>query len=59
MIGLVVPIALVVANLVATLPGRLGDAGASTTLDIYSHFLPERDREAAEIQGALLDSPIS
>jgi len=55
----VVPIALVVANVVATLPGRLGHARASTKLDIYSHFLPERDREAAEIQGALLDSPIS
>jgi len=44
---------------VRTVAGRLGHARASTTLDIYSHFLPERDREAAEILGALLDRPIS
>lgn len=44
---------------VRTVAGRLGHARASTTLDIYSHFLPERDREAAEILGALLDGSIS
>ncbi|MEX0664712.1 MAG: site-specific integrase [Acidimicrobiia bacterium] len=42
---------------VRTVAGRLGHARASTTLDVYSHFLPERDREAAELLGALLDEP--
>ncbi len=44
---------------VRTVAGRLGHARASTTLDVYAHFLPARDREAAEILGALLDRPIS
>lgn len=40
---------------VRTVAGRLGHTRASTTLDIYAHWLPERDREAAEIIGAELD----
>ena len=40
---------------VRTVAGRLGHARASTTLDGYSHFLPERDRDAAKVLGALLD----
>jgi integrase len=42
---------------VRTVAGRLGHARASTTLDIYSHWLPGRDREAASILGQLLDDP--
>ena len=40
---------------VRTVAGRLGHRHASTTLDVYAHWLPERDREAAEIIGAELD----
>ncbi len=40
---------------VRTVAGRLGHRRASTTLDVYAHWLPERDREAAEIIGAELD----
>ena len=38
---------------VRTVAGRLGHADASTTLRIYAHALPERDREAAGVLGAL------
>lgn len=41
---------------VRTVAGRLGHAQASTTLNIYAHWLPERDREAATIMGAELDA---
>jgi len=34
--------------------GRLGHRDASAPLDIYSHFLPERDREAADHLGDLV-----
>jgi integrase len=43
---------------VRTVAGRLGHARASTTLDIYSHWLPARDRDAAEMLGQVLDGPI-
>ena len=43
---------------VRTVAGRLGHARASTTLDIYSHWLPARDRDAAEILGQVLDGPV-
>jgi integrase len=39
---------------VRTVAGRLGHADASTTLRVYSHALPERDREAAESLGKAL-----
>jgi integrase len=39
---------------VRTVAERLGHADASTTLRIYSSFLEERDRVAAEILGALV-----
>lgn len=39
---------------VRTVAGRLGHRNASTTLNVYSHFLPEADREAAERLGELL-----
>ena len=45
---------------VRTVSGRLGHAKASTTLDIYGHFVPAADREAAEvIAGVLAPRPIS
>lgn len=40
---------------IRTVAGRLGHAQPSTTLDIYSAFLKERDREAADDLGRLLD----
>jgi integrase len=40
---------------VRTVAGRLGHAQPSTTLNIYSAFLPERDRAAADELGRLLD----
>jgi integrase len=39
---------------VRTVAGRLGHADASTTLRIYAHAFEARDRQAAEILGALL-----
>ena len=44
---------------IRTVAGRLGHARASTTLDVYSHWLPGRDRDAAAILGQLLDAPES
>ena len=38
---------------VRTVAGRLGHRNAATTLNVYSHFVPERDREAAEIMSRL------
>lgn len=34
---------------VVTVAGRLGHTSARTTLSVYAHFLPERDREAADV----------
>ena len=39
---------------VRTVAGRLGHHDASTTLKVYSHFLPERDRDAANALGRAL-----
>lgn len=39
---------------VRTVAGRLGHKNPNVTLSIYSHFLPEADREAAELLGRLL-----
>lgn len=41
---------------VRTVAGRLGHKDASTTLRVYSHALPERDREAAGLLGRALSS---
>ena len=41
---------------IRTVAGRLGHKDASTTLKVYSHFLPERDREAADFLGKALTS---
>lgn len=40
---------------IRTVAGRLGHANPSTTLDIYSAFLKEKDRAAADDLGRLLD----
>jgi integrase len=40
---------------VRTVAGRLGHRNASTTLNVYSHFLPEADRDAANLLARLLD----
>ncbi len=38
-----------------TVSGRLGHADASTTLNIYSHFVRQADEKAAGNIGAVLD----
>ncbi|HMV74792.1 MAG TPA: tyrosine-type recombinase/integrase [Microthrixaceae bacterium] len=38
-----------------TVANRLGHASPSTTLSIYSHFVPEADRDAADLLGGLID----
>ena len=42
---------------VRTVAGRLGHADASITLRVYSHVLPERDRDAAATLGKRLALP--
>lgn len=37
-----------------TVAGRLGHANPNVTLAVYAHFVPERDREAAEVMEGLL-----
>jgi integrase len=37
--------------------GRLGHARTSTTLDIYSHFIPSSDQPIADRMGELLGGP--
>jgi integrase len=39
---------------VRTVAGRLGHRNAATTLNVYSHFLPEADRRAADVLADLL-----
>lgn len=39
---------------IRTVAGRLGHADATTTLRVYSHFIPERDKDAAARLGALV-----
>lgn len=38
---------------VRTVAGPLGHRNAATTLNVYSHFDPETDQQAAEILGRL------
>ncbi|MGH9276900.1 MAG: tyrosine-type recombinase/integrase [Acidimicrobiales bacterium] len=40
---------------VRTVAGRLGHYNAATTLNVYSHFLAEADREAANVLGRIFD----
>lgn len=42
---------------VRTVAGRLGHSSASTTLNIYAHFMPSADRAAAEMDERLLSQP--
>jgi integrase len=47
---------------VRTVAGRLGHRNPSTTLNVYSHFVPETDQEAAEKLGQIFEdasSPIN
>jgi integrase len=44
---------------VRTVAGRLGHADVSVALRVYSHMLPERDREAAAALGRTLALPKS
>ena len=39
--------------------GRVGHANASTTLDVYAHFLPSADKLAADSAGSVLDQATS
>jgi Phage integrase family len=39
---------------VRTVAGRLGHRNVATTLNVYSHFLEEPDREAADLMGRLV-----
>lgn len=39
---------------IRTVSGRLGHANPAMTLKVYSHFMPQQDREAADRMGALL-----
>jgi len=41
---------------VSTVAGRLGHARASTTLNVYSHFVAATDQHAADVLGQLLDA---
>jgi integrase len=41
---------------VRTVAGRLGHRNAATTFKVYSHFVPEADRQAAEVLARLLDA---
>jgi integrase len=38
---------------VRTVAGRLGHRNPSTTLNVYSHFVPESDQQAAEVLGRI------
>jgi integrase len=39
---------------VRTVSGRLGHRNAATTLNVYAHFVPESDQEAAELLARLI-----
>jgi integrase len=40
---------------VRTVAGRLGHRNPSTTLNVYSHFVPESDQDAADALGKIFD----
>jgi integrase len=44
---------------VGTVAGQLGHPSASITLNIYSHFIEDADREAAQRMGQLRRGPVS
>jgi site-specific recombinase XerD len=39
---------------VRTVAGRLGHRNASTTLNVYAHFLEQADRSAADVIGRVI-----
>lgn len=43
---------------VRTVAGRLGHRNPSTTLNVYAHFVPEADQEAAATLGRLFDEAL-
>lgn len=43
---------------VRTVAGRLGHRNAATTLNVYSHFLVEADRQAADVLGRIFDDAV-
>ena len=43
---------------VRTVAGRLGHRNPSTTLNVYSHFVPETDREAADALGRIFEDAV-
>ncbi|MGH9222321.1 MAG: tyrosine-type recombinase/integrase [Acidimicrobiales bacterium] len=43
---------------VRTVAGRLGHRNAATTLNVYSHFLAEADRDAANVLGRIFDEAV-
>ena len=44
---------------VRTVAGRLGHRNASTTLNVYSHFLESSDKDAADVLGRIFDKAIA
>ncbi|MEW6153974.1 MAG: site-specific integrase [Actinomycetota bacterium] len=42
---------------IRTVAGRLGHRNPNVTLNVYAHFLPEADRDAADLLGRLLAPP--
>lgn len=40
---------------VRTVAGRLGHRNASTTLNVYAHFVPQADGRAADLLGEIFD----
>jgi integrase len=44
---------------VRTVAGRLGHRNAATTLNVYSRFLAEADREAANVLGRIFDEAVA
>jgi integrase len=40
---------------VRTVAGRLGHRNPSTTLNVYSHFVPESDQDAADALGRIFE----
>lgn len=44
---------------VRTVAGRLGHRNAATTLNVYSHFLAEADRDAANVLGRIFEDAVA
>jgi integrase len=44
---------------VRTVAGRLGHRNASTTLNVYAHFVPQADERAADLLGEIFDNAMA